>query len=81
MYIRGSKIQNLPEDRSARLNELALAVITGSLIGFVIFVTVNEFSRYGLQIFVVAVAITAIILLIRSSTRKLDVLIRNKEKT
>ena len=69
------------EDRSARLNELALAVITGSLIGFVIFVTVNEFSRYGLQIFVVAVAITAIILLIRSSTRKLDVLIRNKEKT
>ena len=69
------------EDRSARLNELALAVITGSLIGFVVFVAVNEFSRYGLQIFVVAVAITAIILLIRSSTRKLDVLIRNKEKT
>ena len=69
------------EDRSARLNELAQAVMTGSLIGFVIFVAVNEFSRYGLQIFVVAVAITAIILLIRSSTRKLDVLIRNKEKT
>lgn len=69
------------EDRPARMNELAPAKIIGPLVGFVVFMAVNEFLPYWLHIFVVTVAITAIILLVLSSTRKLEVSIRNKEQT
>ncbi len=67
-------------DRSERMNGLPYPIIIGALIGFAVFIGAEVMSELGLQIFVVAIAITLMALLIRRSTRKLDSLQSSKNR-